>query len=293
MRIIYFAYSNPITGGDFVNIEHVLTLQKHGFDTFMIYPDSKADNKYLPHNSQPMNSVLFTENDVLVIPENNVGLFDFATKIRAKTIIHNQNTYYFLNAIDLYGRLDKVIFNEMICPSYSNALTAAQSGFTGKITTIHPSIPAYFKPQKKQLKIGYSTKKRPVESTAVKAAFQSMYPELENIEWIPLVNMTRAVVAEVLSECAIYASFAHLEAVCLSVVEAMKSGCIVVGDHGGGGFDYATHSNGLWCSASDTIGFAQNLKRAVDIFINKGDANSYSILAKKNQLMNSLLIFLK
>jgi glycosyltransferase involved in cell wall biosynthesis len=57
----------------------------------------------------------------------------------------------------------------------------------------------------------------------------------------------------------VYASFAELESLGLMSLEAMQSGCIVVGYRGQGGSEYATEDNGYWIDDGDVDSFVDQL----------------------------------
>ena len=142
---------------------------------------------------------------------------------------------------------------------------------------IHPALPDYFAPAKKQLRITFGPGKLPIESAAVMGAFRQMFPQHAAIEWCPVMNLERRGLAKVLSESAVYAAFCNLESLSLSILEAMKSGCIVVGDYGGGGAEYATERNGLWVQASHVVEFSRKLSDAVNVFLRDSANNRLSI----------------
>ena len=268
--IYYFAYPSPSTGGDFVNIEHVTTLARCGFAARMLYPGPRGQHAGLPRDAQPMSDTRLGPEDYFVIPENDTALIEHARGLPCKIVIHNQNTFYFLQAIGSLQALDAAKFDTVICPSRGSAAMLTEAGYLGSVSVVQPCLPDYFAPAPKRLCIAYAPGKLPVESAAVKTAFASMFPQHAAIEWHPIAKMSRRQVAQLLTSSAIYAAFSNLESLSLSTLEAMKSGCIVVGDHGGGGLDYATPENGLWLRANEIIGFSRQLAQAVDLFHRDG-----------------------
>lgn len=276
-KIYYFGYPVPATGGDALNIEHVRTLQECGLPAQMVYPGPRAEHEKLPLNSIPLEEAPFSADDYLVIPENDASLIRSARAVSSRVVIHNLNTYYFLGTIGSLGELDQKKFDTIICASRVSATMLVDSGYTGSVHVIHPGLPDYFVPAKKRLRITFAPGKLPVESAAVIGAFRQMFPQHAGIEWCPVMNLDRRDLAQVLAESAIYAAFCNLESLSLSILEAMKSGCIVVGDHGGGGAEYATERNGFWLEANDIVGFARKLAEAVDLFLRHGEKNSLSV----------------
>jgi glycosyltransferase involved in cell wall biosynthesis len=282
-HIYYFAYQQPTTGGDFVNIEHVTALRSMGFPATMLHTGHDAV-PMLPPGSMPMVDTVLNADDWLVIPENEVLLFEYAKSLPCKVVVHNQNSFYYFNVLARLKSLDEAKFGHMICPSHGNAALVRKSGYAGSISVISPFIPEYFRPADKQLKIAYSPRKLPVEAGAVRGLFSALYPQFSDVPWVEIAHMSRERVAEVLGECAIYAAFSNLEAISLSVLEAMRSGCIVVGDHGGAGHDYAQAENGIWVEADEVVGFAEGLARAIDCFSREGAQSSHARAAMAKSL---------
>jgi glycosyltransferase involved in cell wall biosynthesis len=103
-----------------------------------------------------------------------------------------------------------------------------------------------------------------------------MFPNYLDIEWVAIENMDRENVARLLSESAIYASFASIESLGLSALEAMKCGCVVVGDHGGGGSEYANKENGFWVRADELILYSRKIADAIKLFEKFGADNPVS-----------------
>lgn len=281
-NIYYFGYPTPTTGGDFVNIDHVLALNKLGFTAKIIYDGQYSVSSKLPKNSQPIQSINFREDDYFVVPENDYRLLKFAHNLKSKLIIHNQNNYYLFNAVNSVLGLEHKRFDTIICPSDVSAKMLIEAGYRGEVAVIKPYLPSYFAPQKKKLRIAFSPRKLPIQSGALLTTFRSMFPNYLNIEWVAIKNMDRESVANLLSESAIYASFSNLESLGLSTLEAMKCGCIVVGDHGGGGSEYANKENGLWVRADELITYSRKIVDAIELFQKFGADNSLSVAAIKS-----------
>jgi glycosyltransferase involved in cell wall biosynthesis len=156
------------------------------------------------------------------------------------------------------------------------------AGYRGEIAVIKPYVPSYFSPQKKKLKIAFSPRKLPIQSRALLTVFHSMFTNYLDIEWVAIENMDRKNVARLLSESAIYASFASIESLGLSALEAMKCGCIVVGDHGGGGSEFANKENGFWVRADELISYSRKIAEAIELFKKFGEKNTISVAAIKS-----------
>jgi glycosyltransferase involved in cell wall biosynthesis len=275
-NIYYLSYSTPTTGGDFVNIEHVLALQEMGFPAAIVVPSDSFDPRGLPPGTRTTRETAFNQDDYLVIPENDPQVFATVARLGCQVVIHNQNSLYLFNAIGSIQELERGGFGTIISPSHGGANILRLAGYRGSIDVITPGIPEYFQPRQKALTIAWSPRKLPMESSAAMSIFHSIYPECAHIPWCEISGMDRTQVATVLGGAAIYAAFSRAESIALSVLEAMQAGCIVVGDHGGAGYDYATDQNGLWAPVTDLVHFAHQLRRAVTLFEHDGEHNDVS-----------------
>jgi hypothetical protein len=73
----------------------------------------------------------------------------------------------------------------------------------------------------------------------------------------------------------------------------MKCGCIVVGDHGGGGSEYANKENGFWVRADELITYSRKIVDAIELFKEFGADNSVAVAAIKSASVFSAENFLK
>lgn len=93
----------------------------------------------------------------------------------------------------------------------------------------------------------------------VQRIFLQKYPDLAHIPWAPLGDMTEQQVATEMRRAAVFLFLGRLEALPITALEAMASGCAVAGFHGGGGRDYATQQNGFWHSPEDILGLVDSV----------------------------------
>jgi glycosyltransferase involved in cell wall biosynthesis len=136
--------------------------------------------------------------------------------------------------------------------------------YYGPLATVQAPISKQFKnSNSKKLQIAYMPRKREFETGFVKGLFKSLYPEFQSIPWIPIHNMSLADCARSLDESAVFASFSYIEGLGLPPLEAMASGCVVVGFNGLGGSDYSSSRNGFWVAEGDHFSFAHALAEAI------------------------------
>jgi glycosyltransferase involved in cell wall biosynthesis len=264
MSTLYFPfYVPPVTGGDFVVIDHIKGLNKLGFDAKALYLQS--DLGYLQFQVPVVSRAQLKSNDIVVVGEVHKQLFEQLRAIDCIKVLHNQNPYYTFYSFDTVQQVNDYPLTHIIAPSRFTKAKLAEMGITKPVCCVQPFIPSYFAPGTKKLQIAFSPNKRFSESNYVMGRFKSRYPEFANVPWASLTRMTRQDCAKIMSQSAIYAAFPLLEGLGLMGLEAMASGCQVVGYTGGGGAEYSTSSNGFWIDEGDHETFVLELKRCCDI----------------------------
>ena len=271
MKTIYYCTSGPaVAGGQHVNAEHVAELREAGLRAYLLHIPSTSETE----SFQSIAPVLqisqiqkFLEDDVVVVPESWRDVLRYFSSKKVRKIIHCQNPFYLFHSFESIHALVRHGYREVISCSGFTAQMIRQFGYEGTIYTIRPSISESFfanqsKPRK--LQIAYMPRKRAVESEFIKGLFRSHYPNLNKISWVPIENKSRLECAAILQESSIFAAFGHIEGLGLPPLEAMASGCIVVGFHGLGGAEYANPQNGFWVEEGDYFGFARQLSKAVE-----------------------------
>ena len=86
---------------------------------------------------------------------------------------------------------------------------------------------------------------------------------LEGWDLVAIDGLPEHEVAKRLAECAIFLSFGYPEGCPLPPLEAMASGCVVVGYHGWGGREYFKPTFSDPIEAGDIIGFARAAEKAI------------------------------
>jgi hypothetical protein len=271
MPSVYFPfYEPPVTGGDFVAVDHIAELVRLGHDAkaLVIAGDDITGAFQVP--AVRARDVTFQADDVLVIGEIHLRLFVQMRGAPMRKVLHCQNPYYLFQGFSTAHEVNAYGFARAIVPSRFTASKLAELGVTVPADVIRPALPTYFHPRAKRMAIAFSPRKRRIEAIYISGAFRSAYPELAHVPWVAIGGdngpLPRETCARVMGECAVYAAFPALEGLGLMGLEAMASGCIVVGYTGYGGAEYATSDNGLWVTEGDHRDFLRKLKKAIDTF---------------------------
>ena len=268
---IYYGFAlPPVTGGDFVSQDHIAGLIRLGFDARVFY--GAADNGHtqfdLPVARLGTN---FTPDDIMVLGENHS--FAHARAIAATKVMHNQNPYMTFYGLDSVAELNAYPLDHILVSSDFGEARLRQMGVAKAIHRVRPALPDFFMPRTKKFQIAYAPGKRELEANFLKGYFRAIVPDYAQVPWVKLSSLSRAACAEAMAGSAVYAALPLLESLGLMSLEAMASGCHVVGYTGHGGAEYARAENGDWIGEGDHADFAAKLRAACRLFESRA-ANS-------------------
>ena len=103
----------------------------------------------------------------------------------------------------------------------------------------------------KRLQIAYMPRKNPDVFTIIAGIFRSRWPRWAHVPFVPIDEVSHAGVAALLAESAIFLATSFPEGLARPPLEAMASGCLVVGFAGRGSLEYMDH--GRNCFRADDL----------------------------------------
>lgn len=280
MRIVYLLtkVERP-TGGHSVIVDHVRLLRENGFDASVHFMQSSTESfyeRFVPEQSRSDQSV-FGEPDstILVIPEADLAIwaetiFKQRRGLLQNIVVLNQNHFYSFNhgsdkySWEIFRAAGHIATSKSIAKFLESTLGIPQV----EIIPV-PIDHDLFRPAIKVLQIAYMPRKLADEARFIERAFREMAPELRAVTWFPIDNMQRPDVAAVLNHSAVFLSLATKEGFGMPALEALASGCIVVGFTGFGGDEYASDRNGIWIEEGNLAAVSRNLVRVVRDLLTK------------------------
>jgi glycosyltransferase involved in cell wall biosynthesis len=282
-------YAKP-SGGVRRLYRHVDVLRKHGVEAWLVHETKGFRCIWFEHSTPIMALVDAnpTPNDYLVFPE----VFAPAVATMAPgvpKVIFNQNAYLTFQtkrALDPASRLpyfhQDVIAVFAVSEDNADYLRYAFPGL--KVTRLHYGIDPIFAPRwPKRKAIAYMPRKNPDHVVQVLSVLRHR-GALEGWELEAIDGLPEAKVAEKLADCAIFLSFGTFEGCPLPPLEAMASGCVVVGYHGRGGREYFKAEFSYPVKTGDVIGFAKTVEEVVE-----QDRQSPDGLAKRGQIASAFV----
>ena len=296
-KIYYLApdFDKP-AGGIKVLYNHVDLLNELGYDASVLHSKKGFKSTWFRNESKIayFNEVIFSESDVIVIPEIYFHLLSapkITQKERLKKLIGHKLDYFTAKEI-LKMSVKKVIFNQN---AYHTLLdftaeltprTEYLENFTGYLSIsdhnkdyiqyIFPNLTIHrvkwsldfnllqYQPDAKKKIISYMPRKNEDHVKQV-ISILKLRNNLEGYELMPIQNQNEAGVAEILNKSTIFLSFGYPEGLPLPPAEAMASGCYVIGYHGGGGQEYFKPEHSQTVPFGDIITFCKEVEVAVKI----------------------------
>jgi glycosyltransferase involved in cell wall biosynthesis len=238
-----------VTGGIKVMHRHVEMLEAMGFDACIFSPKGHPrwmrSRARLFEGSNPAND----DGNLLVFPETLMGPLAEAarTPTAARKALLCQNQYFVFSEA-----IPKNTFAEL---GFSKLVTVGELAKEFLERVLPPAkfevVPVWidhdtFFPRDKSMRIAVFSRKLPKEYALVRQIFVLKYPQFSRIPWDLIESASEQQTAEILGRATVFLSMCERECVPLTPLEAMASGCAVVGFHGYGGLEYATDANGVW-----------------------------------------------
>ncbi len=285
--IYYICYLPPKTGGELVNLQAVATLNQMGVRAVALVNGNTQTNDLPDGLVLPLERMgpdrRFRPDDIIVIPEYYRDAFRHFATVPCHRIAHTQGPFLTFRGFDSIQNMNaNGLYAGITCSTFGKDMMLRMgSNLTWQVVTpfVHPLF--HEREVAKKLQVAYIPDKRPKEAPVVYSLFRQMYPEFNNVPWMPIVGMSRRACADVMAESAVFASFSYLEGLGLPPLEAMSSGCLVCGFDGHGGSDYARPDNGLWVKEGDHGGFAHAVAAALKLCQAGGDETKRQLTAGK------------
>jgi len=228
---------------------HVEILRSLGFDASVFSPKGRplwmTTDAPLFEAGEPYASA----DNIVVFPEplnGKLGRLACAEMEATKALLC-QNQYSIFNETFPQHGFEELRFRRLI------TVSEIARGFLER--TFAPAkfdvIPVWldekiFYPRRKSMRIAAAPRKLPVQLRLIQQIFHQKYPDLREVPWDWIHDRSEAETAEILGSASVYLSMSDRESLGLTPLEAMASGCVVVGFHGYGGQEYATDANGIW-----------------------------------------------
>ena len=265
MTVFYLCGSgNTPYGGNRVIYRHVDILNRMGISARAVHDIPNSRYGWF-ENSTKVSSlpVVVTDADVLVIPENWTGLLRSLARGVPK-VSFNQNAFTLLRTKFGGGHpyLTSADLLATMTVSEHNLALLQHAFPNNRFERIHISVdPSIFhladhEPKKT---IAYMTRKRASELQMLLNILQTR-GTLHGWDTVVIDGMSQGEVARTLRSASLFLSFSHYEGCPLGPLEALASGCSVIGFTGFGGNEYFKALGAIPIPEGDIKAFAEEVE---------------------------------
>ena len=265
-RIVYLVLgTNTPRGGHKMALRHVEALRGMGFDAVAWLQEGAPVPSWLDHAAAVQLGGAFRDDDVVVFPEDATGAMRQFGGIHQCKVVFCQNHFYAASqGVGLLAPDDALSYGDYMACSQTAANWLARFMPHRSIEV----VPAFaderlFAPAAKTLTVACSPQKRPLEFRALQTMLRRLHTSAAPWRWAVIQNTSESDVAAIMGQAAVFLSLSRFEGLGMTTLEAMASGCLVVGFTGLGGREYATPINGFWIGEDDVVACAEALTRAM------------------------------
>ncbi len=274
MRIYYVANGIFRSGGQRVNLEHVLGLRRLGYDArFLIVPPTGeaaapvfpggVEAPWTPDAGEP------GLDDVVVVGEMFGAGALAVMDSPARKVLHNQGPYFTFKAFVDLGALRRWGCEAIITNSAFAAHMLMRMRWDRAIYVVRPALDPVFaaidaEGLHRNLSIATMANRRPDELRLIMGIVRSRRPDLASVPWFDIQGLPRDQVARQMASREIFLSLGRMEGLGLPPLEAMAAGALVVGFKAGGGQEYAAPDNGDWFDEDQHFEIASAIIRLLD-----------------------------
>lgn len=202
--------------------------------------------------------------DLWLVPEGWVNALTPGLQAGARCVVYVQNWAYLFSALPEGVTWDRLPVSFIAVSEPVEWFMRQSLGVKSPVLRPGIDLTRFCPPQEplapSPVRIAYMPRKNKALAAQIKAMFQSRSvrnPDLPSVEWVPIEGQSQQGVAELLRGSHIFLAAGYPEGCPLPPLEAMASGCVVVGYAGLGGFDYmrqAVDCPGAarpWCGLRD------------------------------------------
>jgi len=268
-RILYLTFPHgEVSGGHKMILRHVETLRELGFDAACwTNAGSRLPQAFRSEAPVEVGSP-FRPDDVLVIPSDAPNAIAAAASLPQRTVIFCQNQFTVallsFEAVDRFGAERTPPFIA-VGPTVAAAVRRAFPGSEVVTIPCFADERLFRRGEAAAPAVACSPRKRREEARLIRNLLRRLHPRHDALPWTELVEAPEEDVARAFAGSSLFLSLSRFEAVGMTPLEAMASGCVCAGFTGVGGADFATAENGFWVPEDDCWAAADALAQAADL----------------------------
>ncbi|MBW2018925.1 MAG: glycosyltransferase [Deltaproteobacteria bacterium] len=293
---IYFYCPDHKTpsGGIKTLYHHASILNNAGYQAFILHLNEGFNLNWHQYDvpvKYIATGVLIEENDVLVIPEAQPDLMEQTCYLPCTRVVFAMSWLHIYPNLQAYVNWRDFGITCVITPSRTiKEFIEWSMGIPTYLLDISINSSLYYYSGDKVLQVAYLTKKDR-SSLLVEKILKAKHAEFRDIEWVGMRNLAEELYAQKLRRSEIFLTTSTQEGIHISCLEAMASGCIVVGYSGVGGREYMVSEgekrNCVLAENDDYLTLAKRLEKVIFDIRNKD--REIDILRQNALQMTSML----
>ena len=269
-RTIYYACpDNPSPSGGVRRLyRHVEILNQHGIQAFILHKSPAFRISWFDTGAPVLYSedhkLEFVEKDILVIPEVMTRLMKLVAKKPITRIVIALNWALIYRYLPLgedwrtYGITYAIAGSQC-----EREFIYKTMGIDAHVLVSGTNCDLFHPYEEKILQIAYMPRKNSLASVIL-GVFRSIHPELSDIPLVSIDGLSHNSVAQILRQSSIFLTATFPEGLARPPLEAMASGCIVVGFAGHGALEYMINGDNCYrADDGDVLTAADYLAQAV------------------------------
>jgi hypothetical protein len=275
-RIVYLAFpTGAVSGGQKMIVRHVETLRDLGFEAVIWRNSANAAPAWIQQRAPTEVATPFRPDDVLVAPSDAPNAMAATAEMTQRVLVFCQNQFSFAAlGFEALERFPAARFPTFLTPGACSAEAVRRIYPTAEVEIIRCfADERIFAPgAERRDAVALSPRKRPSEARAIRHLLHKLHPRHAALPWVELDNVSEQEVAQAFGRSSLFLSLSRFEAVGMTPLEAMASGCVCAGFLGIGGQDFGTPENGFWAPEDDVYAAAEALAAAADLVATGGPA---------------------
>lgn len=273
-KIFYLSTIDKIPlGGTKQHYRHVEILNSAGYEAYLLLSEKGLEAKWFEHkvpiiDAQTYSKLFDPGKDFTVLPE----IIGRSSDIPGNKVIFNQNAYYTFKNYSFKIEHSSIYHDPrlrgvmVVSKDNKKYLDYCFPKLKSKIFNITNGVNTQvFKPAEKKKRIAFFLRKNILE---VESVFNMLLQRCAALGWqfALIQNKTEKEIAEILGETTFYLHFGYPEGCPLTVMEAMASGCYVMGYEGFGGKELYDKRFSTSIPNSDVLRFAKAAEKAIKLY---------------------------
>jgi len=266
------------SGGVRVIYRFVDILNSSGIKAVVVHKSGRFRCTWFENDTVIMGArdVRFQKGDLLVVPEWYRQLIPALTD-GVPNLILNQNAYEMFSDVPFELGKEALVLGPdtvgIVGISKDNLRYLRLAFPNVRVDAITLSIDTQFfqpSPHGKTKTVAYMPRKRLKELNQILHILQ-LRGSLDGWELQPIIGVSELEVARLLSSAAIFLSLNDREGIALPSLEALASGCVVVGFHGGSGEEYMTPDVAVAIADGEIVSLVESIESEMTRWVNKDE----------------------